>query len=135
MEPKKILTYKRSGPEKKLQLDLIALLKARDWDVFPTHGNEYSMGFPDLFCAHYTLGSRWVEVKNPESFKMTPAQMEVFPRFMSKGVGIWILCYADEIEYEKLKYPANWHLFLGKSSMVRPGFSNSTLNNKGQILE
>lgn len=110
---------KRRGPEAKLQEALINYLRRRDWAVLPTHGNEFQFGFPDLYCAHYTFGSRWIEVKNPESYKFTSAQLQVFPLLQSKAVGIWILCYCDKFEYDKLLQPPNWHTFLNKSSMLR----------------
>ena len=111
--------YKKAGPEAKLQENLVAYLRRRDWLVIETHGNLFQMGLPDLYAAHYTLGTRWVEVKNPEAYHFTPAQLQVFPQLQSKGIGIWILCYCDSYEYAKLFQPANWHTFLGSSTMTR----------------
>lgn len=119
MEPLAVKGYKKSGPEKELQEKIVAYLRARDWAVITTHGNEYQYGLPDLYCAHYTRGVRWIEVKHPVHYKFTPAQLEVFPLLQSKGVGIWIFCYCDDYEYEKLQQPPNWYTFLGKSSMLR----------------
>ncbi len=121
MEPTQIHKYKKSGPEKIIEDGLKAYLKALDWLVIKTHGNEFQMGLPDLYCAHYTLGQRWIEVKNPEKYSFTPAQMEVFPAMQSKGIGIWILTAYDKYEYDKLFQPYNWHRFLGKTSVSRIG--------------
>ncbi|HUP77616.1 MAG TPA: hypothetical protein VM260_03575 [Pirellula sp.] len=121
MEPTKINKYKKSGPEKEIQTAIIKYLKERDWFVVVTHGNEFQMGLPDLYAAHYTLGTRWIEVKNPLAYSFTPAQREVFPQLQSKGVGIWIMTAADDYEYQKLFQPYNWYHFLGKSSYSRQG--------------
>lgn len=99
-------------PESKIQDKLIDFLKVRDWAVFVTHGSMFQSGFPDLYCAHARYGTRWIEVKVAESFRFTPAQMDTFPMFAAKGVGIWILTAATEAEYKKLFGPANWHTFL-----------------------
>ncbi len=100
------------GPEKLIQDALIDLLKIKDWMVKSTHGNIYQFGFPDLYCAHARYGSRWIEVKNPLKYAFTAAQLEDFPMFASKGIGIWVLTAATEYEYQKLFGPANWHTFL-----------------------
>lgn len=121
MNPTKINPFKKSGPEKIIEDNIKAYLRARDWLVIKTHGNEFQMGLPDLYCVHYTHGTRWVEVKNPEKYHFTPAQFEIFPQLMAKGIGIWIMCYADDYEYDKLFQPFNWHQFLNKSSMMRVG--------------
>jgi hypothetical protein len=99
-------------PEAIIQDSITAMLKIKDWGVFSTHGNIYQMGFPDLYCIHKRFGTRWVEVKNPIGYRFTPAQMDVFPEFSAKGVGIWILTAASEYEYQKLFKPANWWTFL-----------------------
>lgn len=119
MEPKKINKYKKCGPEQEIQKKLIDYLKIKDWLVLVTHGNEFQMGLPDLYCAHKMYGTRWIEVKNPVKYHFTPAQYDVFPMLQAKGIGIWVLCYVDEYEYNKLFLPPNWHTFLGKSSMLR----------------
>jgi hypothetical protein len=99
MEPKSINKYKRAGPESIIQDDLKDFLERRGWYVIVTHGSEFQMGLPDLYCAHYEYGVRWVEVKNPEKYSFTSAQRQVFPALMSKGVGIWILTGANEYQY------------------------------------
>lgn len=103
---------KPAGPEAIIQGNLIDYLTVRSWFVKETHGNMYQQGFPDLYACHRMYGSRWIEVKNPVSYKFTPAQLHDFPMFSAKGVGVWILVAATEFEYRKLFSPANWHQYL-----------------------
>lgn len=112
MDPLKPRKYRKSGPEAAIQDKLMRRLKSFDWLCIATHGNEYQMGFPDLYCAHKLYGTRWVEVKNPLSYSFTPAQREVFPALSSKGVGIWILVADTDEELRKLMKPANWYHYL-----------------------
>lgn len=93
---------RKKGPEAKIQDDIIKFLRERGWFVKILHGNMYSHGLPDLYIARRRYGSRWVEIKNPESFKFTPAQWEDFPRMLAEGVGIWVMIAATEEEYQKL---------------------------------
>ena len=102
----------RRGPESIIQRDLILFLRHRGWFVKETHGNAFQSGFPDLFAAHLSYGSRWIECKNPISYVFTHAQLEMFPLMMAAGVGIWILTAATENEYRKLFKPANWFMYL-----------------------
>lgn len=88
------------------------MLILKDWHVIITHGNLYQHGLPDLYAMHRAYGTRWIETKNPGKFSFTKAQLESFPMFTAKGVGIWIVTAATEDEYMKLFRPANWHLFL-----------------------
>lgn len=99
-------------PETKIQQSIIDFLKVRDWGVRQTHGNMYQSGFPDLFAYHLRYGTRWIEVKVDGHYSFTVAQLEVFPEFSAKGVGIWILTAATNTEYQKLFRPANWHMYL-----------------------
>jgi len=74
-----------------------------------TNGNVYQRGFPDLYITMESKGwERWVEVKNPESYKFTVAQLDNFP-FIPK---VWILVAATQAEYEKLFKPPNWRDYL-----------------------
>lgn len=73
----------------------------------------YQEGFPDLYCCHFSLGTRWVEVKMPIGYVFTPAQIKTFPEFNAKGVGVWIMTAATEFEYKKLFQPQNWYTYLG----------------------
>lgn len=111
MEPNKSMRSKK-GPEAIIQEKLIKKLKGLDWFVKPTHGNLYQSGFPDLYCFHKNYGQRWVEVKNAESYKFTPAQLEWFPRFSAVQCGIWILTNDSDAELKKLFGPANWYQYL-----------------------
>jgi len=88
------------------------MLKAKDWYVKNTHGNEFQSGFPDLYCCNTKYGARWVEVKVAKKYKFTPAQIDSFPKFSANGVGIWILTEATEEQYKLLFGPPNWHTFL-----------------------
>lgn len=83
-----------------------------DWLVMPTHGNEYQSGFPDLYCAHFLYGQKWIEIKNPDGFSFTPAQLEMFPLLNSKNVGVWILMSAESHELQKIHGPQNWYHYL-----------------------
>lgn len=100
------------GPEAKIQDAIIKELRYREWLVKETHGTMFQSGFPDLFAAHTLYGQRWIEVKNPVSYKFTPAQLEWFPKFAAAHVGIWILTSAEPHELAKLMGPPNWHTFL-----------------------
>jgi hypothetical protein len=80
--------------------------------VKSTHGNIYQYGFPDLYIAHRSYGVRWIEIKNPDGYRFTGAQLEFFHQLASAGVGVWVLTAATEDEYKKLFSPANWHYFL-----------------------
>lgn len=112
MDPFKARKTRTHGPEAKIQLAIMAKLKAWDWLCIATHGNEYQMGFPDLYCAHRKYGQRWIECKNPSSYAFTDAQREVFPLLDSKGVGIWVLTSAEDNELMKIFSQPNWFLFL-----------------------
>ena len=102
----------KTGPEAKIQEAITKKLKYLGWLVKATHGNMFQSGFPDLFCAHVRYGQRWVEVKNPVSYKFTPAQREWFPQFSAAQCGIWILISDSESEINKLFGPPNWHTYL-----------------------
>jgi hypothetical protein len=99
-------------PETIIQKQIMDYLKIRDWYVLNTHGNIYSMGFPDLYACHKRYGAKWIEVKNPKGYSFTPAQMDVFPEFTAKGVGIWIMTAANDSEYAKLFKSPNWYTYL-----------------------
>ena len=112
METRKIYNRKK-GPEAKIQEDIIKFLRQRGWFVKPTHGNMYQHGLPDLYIAKRRYGTRWVEVKNPVSFKFTPAQWEDFPRMVAEGVRIWVMVAATEKEYQKLFDKPNLWIYMG----------------------
>lgn len=113
MDPFKARGNRKTGPEAKIQEDIISKLRAGQWEVIVTHGNEFQSGLPDLYCAHYDYATRWIEVKNlAGSWKFTPAQLKVFPALSAKGVGIWVLGSAEPAELQKLFKPANWWQYL-----------------------
>ncbi len=104
----------KRGPEAKIQLAIIMYLRGLGWHVMQTHGNMYQSGFPDLFCTHSRYGQRWVEVKNPKSYKFTPAQLEDFPKICANGSGVWVLIAATDDEYGKLFKAPNWFTYLSE---------------------
>ena len=104
----------KTRPEGKIQKAIIDMLRIKGWYVMSTHGNMFQSGFPDLFATHSRYGSRWIEVKNPSSYKFTPAQLEHFPKIVANGTQIWILVEASEREYEKLFKTGNWYQYLRK---------------------
>lgn len=112
MDPMIPRKTRRLGPEAVIQEGVMMRLKSFDWAVLATHGNEYQMGFPDLWAAHTRYGQRWIEIKNPAGYSFTAAQQEVFPLMSSKGVGIWILTAATDEELKKLFLPPNWYQYL-----------------------
>ena len=103
---------RKRRPEAVIQDKIINYLRQREWFVKPTHGNQYQSGFPDLFAAKRRYGQRWIEVKNPSSYRFTDAQMETFPKMSASDVGIWILTAGDTIEYRKLFGSPNWFTYL-----------------------
>lgn len=117
------LRHRTRNPEAILQSAFVDFLKDRSWHVMPTHGNAAQKGFPDLYCTHKQYGQRWIEMKNPESYSFTEAQLENFPKINAAGVGIWIIIMVTQAEYLKLfdkKYiPAgNWEEYLRAMLML-----------------
>lgn len=110
MEPKKLKGPK--GPEAIIQEAIIKKLTLLQWYVKSTHGNMFQQGFPDLYACHRSYGARWIEVKNPEAYCFTPAQLECFPMFSAKNIGIWVLVSDSDEEIRKLHGPANWAFYL-----------------------
>lgn len=98
----------KHGPEWYIQRDVITMLDARGWLVEHTHGNLYQTGFPDLFVAHTKWGQRWIDCKQPKRYTFTKAQKLKWPRWESKGVGIWIMTAATQEQYDVLFAPPNW---------------------------
>ncbi len=106
---------KRERPEAKIQTALIEFLEAREWEVEPTHGNAYQKGFPDLYAMHKTLGQRWIDCKVEGKYSFTKAQIEKWPRWEAKGVGIWILTGANDDQYARLFRPPNMRAYWKKN--------------------
>jgi len=101
----------RDKLEYKIQSALVKFLKARGWLVQRMSADAFLNGFPDLFCAHKKLGTRWVQVKRPESYTLTQAQRRKWSLWDELGIDIWVLTAATEGEYYKLYRPANWRDF------------------------
>lgn len=103
---------KHNGPEAGIQDRIIKKLRGLDWLVKVTHGNIYQFGFPDLYVAHKSYGTRWIEVKRDDGkHSFTPAQLEFFPQFSGAGVGIWVATHEDQLP-DLLFKPANWVMYL-----------------------
>lgn len=102
----------RYGPEAVIQSSIISSLTAKDWFCLETFGSLYQSGLPDLYVCSSIYGARWIEVKNPAGYKFTPAQIKTFPRFMSEGVGVWILTSSSPEELAKIHGPPNWFHYL-----------------------
>lgn len=103
--------FKKKGPEAVIQEKVINMLLIKGWYVMVTHGNMYQSGFPDLYATHSTYGGRWIEIKNPEKYQFTGAQLIEFPKMCANGSGVWVLVAATEAEYVKLFKPYNWYLY------------------------
>lgn len=102
----------KDGPEKVIEDKIREMLTLKGWFVVKTHGSQFQSGLPDLYATHSRYGARWIEVKNPDSFSFTPAQMETFPKLIANGTQVWVLTAGTEEEYEKLFKPHNYWQFL-----------------------
>jgi hypothetical protein len=98
----------KHGPEWGIQRNLMRFLRERGWLVERTHGNLFQQGFPDLYVSHKQFGQRWIDVKNPGSYRYTKAQCQKWPVWDAFGIGIWIIVGANETEYDKLFKTPNW---------------------------
>jgi len=115
MEPFK--SKKKKQPELEIRTKIINYLKDRGWFTIITHGSMYQAGLPDIFAVHKIHGHRWIEVKNPTSYKFTIAQQQAFPYFDDSGhgayqTGVWVLVDNSQAEYEKLFRQPNWASYL-----------------------
>lgn len=97
-----------TGPEAKIEKDVMKALRGQEWFVKKIHGNAFQSGLPDLFCAHFKYGHRWVEIKYAAKYSFTPAQQKDFPAMMAAGEKIWILTGDSVDELLKLFKPPNW---------------------------
>lgn len=102
---------KKQRPEEKIQDAIIEKLLLLGWYVKSTHGSIYQAGFPDLYVGHKKYGARWCEVKNPDAYCFTPAQIENFHLMSAAGIGVWIATSVDQVPDLFFK-PPNWYLFL-----------------------
>jgi hypothetical protein len=110
MQPKRIIPARK--PESDLQKRIMLKLHQNGWMAKATHANEYQVGFPDVFAAHFTLGARWIECKQATGYVFTEAQLEDFPKLSNNGSGVWILTSDTDWEYNKLFKPQNWYTYL-----------------------
>lgn len=108
----------RTNVEEQVVIRLRKLMEERGWYTIKTVGNAFQSGLPDLVCFHHTYGMRLVEVKTPRG-AFTPAQRREFHQISAHGGHIWVLVgdlpldnLKLAVEIEKLRGPANWHLFL-----------------------
>jgi hypothetical protein len=99
---KKIKVRENHGPEWYIQQRILKFLRERGWFCKVMAASSFMVGMPDIYACKRTYGSRWIEVKNKENYRFTPAQLEVFPRLAAENVGVWILTDATEDEYQKL---------------------------------
>ena len=99
--------------EIKIRESIINMLKIKGWFVIIIHGSTFQPGLPDLYAHHRSYGYRWIEVKRPEGYKFTAAQMKTFPEMAAAGCVIHVLTGAKEEDYDKLFKPANWYFYLG----------------------
>lgn len=99
--------------EKRIQAEIIAMLRNKGWYVMNMHGSMYQSGFPDLFATHSRCGCRLIEVKKPKmkGSRFTASQREKFPKIVANGTPIFILTEASEAEYAKLFQPSNYWQF------------------------
>jgi len=98
----------KGRPEDLIVQQLTSFLKTRDWLVKKTHGNLYSVGWPDLYIAHKRYGQRWVECKIPLKGYMESSQIEFFRELAAVGIGVWIITAANDEQYQLLFKESNW---------------------------
>lgn len=101
----------KEGPESKIQAAIVKKLTLLKWFVLETHGNMFQRGLPDIYATHRLYGARWIEVKNPESYSFTAAQVSTFPLLVANGAGVWILISDEDSEIKKLMKPCNWYQY------------------------
>ena len=102
---------KKDNKEARIQADVEKRLLLEKWYVKNTHGNIYQAGFPDLYVAHIKYGTRWIEVKNPDGWAFTPAQVIEFPLMAASGVGIWIVTDPYQVPDILFTPPNFWQFF------------------------
>lgn len=101
-------------PEQAVQDRIRFILAGAGWLSEKTHGNQFQPGWPDLWLFHPEHpGVSWLEVKAPGGY-YTPAQLSRFPKWESRGVGIWTCDDPDRI-LKILSGPPNWRDFLSEA--------------------
>lgn len=103
-------------------------LRAMGWTVDNVHGNQYQMGFPDVYIHRSDSAPKWVEYKvfYGNSVKITPAQRANFPLWISHNIPIWVIAsddlrgkanYSKRVRlYKKLFEEPNAHWLFSKST-------------------
>lgn len=105
---KKLFYPTQSESERQKQLRIFMELKG--WLVEKSHGNPYQKGWPDLLCFHPMYGTRWIEMKQSERERLTPAQIVTFTKWQKYGARIYILTGVED--YPKLWKEPNWWAWL-----------------------
>ena len=106
----------RRKPESVIQDKIVNKLRLFGWFVKVTNGNTFQTGFPDLYITHRDHGPRWIDVKRPDRYSFTPAQVRDWPQFMANGSPIWILTSDSDSELRKLFFPANLYAYMNPLS-------------------
>lgn len=110
----------RQISEKKIQESIVDALRIRGWWVERLVGFALQRGLPDLFACHPKFSYRFIEVKRPQGYKFTKAQVAKFPQLEAHGVGIWILTSDKDSELGKLFSPPNLRDYLDVSKYPSP---------------
>lgn len=117
----------RLRPEARVQEKIINRLRLMDFYCKVTHGSEYQTGFPDVFVAHRSYGTRWIEVKQPgNTVRFEESQVDSFTKLALHGVGVWVLQGDSDYEIRKLFNPPNWAFY---SDVMKP-ITRSRTSNK-----
>ena len=111
----KIKNYKH-GPEWKIQQKVIKYLEDRNWYVRILHGNVFQAGLTDLVAFHKRFGIRFIEIKNPKSYHFTASQLKEFPKIVAHGTPVYILCAANDENYQRLFGPGNLAIYVMKQN-------------------
>jgi len=102
----------RRSPEKKGQNALRKYMVQRGWlKPQKTHGNEYQVGWPDLFTCHPEHGPRWIEMKSDRG-KLRKSQVLKCLLWSRYGVQVWVL--RGPKDYQLLFDEPNWRQFVPK---------------------
>lgn len=101
----------RDNPELRIRRRIKEYMEVRGWRVDITHGNKYQSGFPDLHCYHIEHGLRWIDAKNPLSYKYTTPQIKLWPKWEAVGCGVWIMFEGDDANYATLFEAPNFRKY------------------------
>lgn len=115
-------------PEAKIQQEIVNRLTLMGFYCKITHGSEFQTGFPDVYVAHTSYGTRWIEVKQPgNTVRFEESQIDSFTQMALHGVGVWVLQGSTDYEIRKLFAPANWAFF---SDVMKPITRTRTTSKK-----